>query len=210
MPRPTKINDDWILDAAREVFLERGIRATTAEVARHAGIAEGSIFKRFRTKVDLFHAAMAPTIQEPAWLLDLEASIGRGHLRRTLTTVGLEVLDFFRGLLPLIMMSWSNPGPDGLPPFLSGPNPPPLRILKRLTEYFDAEMNAHRMRTHDPEIVARAYLAGIQNYAFFELIMRAEGDDLLPPLVYLRGLVDLLWRGVAVSEPSLKKKARKK
>jgi len=49
MPRPAKIKDEEILAAAREVFLEKGIRATTAEVAKRAGIAEGSIFNRFAT-----------------------------------------------------------------------------------------------------------------------------------------------------------------
>jgi len=54
MARPTVIRDETIIDAAREVFLERGFGATTAEVAVRAGVSEGSIFKRFNSKVDLF------------------------------------------------------------------------------------------------------------------------------------------------------------
>lgn len=50
MARPVAIHDPTILDAAREVFLLRGAAATTAEVARRAGVSEGSIFKRYRTK----------------------------------------------------------------------------------------------------------------------------------------------------------------
>ncbi len=59
MGRPTILSDEKILSAARRVFLERGIRATTAEVAREAGVAEGSLFKRWKTKHALFFAALA-------------------------------------------------------------------------------------------------------------------------------------------------------
>ena len=58
MARPTSIKDETIVAAAREVFLERGIQATTAEVAERAGVSEGSVFKRFKTKSELFRAAM--------------------------------------------------------------------------------------------------------------------------------------------------------
>ena len=68
MARPTTLSDPHILDAARAVFLERGIAATTAEVARRAGVAEGSIFKRWPTKQALFYAALTPETEVPAWL----------------------------------------------------------------------------------------------------------------------------------------------
>ena len=51
----TKERRQQILDAAREVFTERGFaRATTAEIARTAGIAEGTIYNYFGSKRDLF------------------------------------------------------------------------------------------------------------------------------------------------------------
>ena len=52
MARPTVIRDEQILDAARIVFLERGVLATTAEVAQRAQVSEGSLFKRFKTKAE--------------------------------------------------------------------------------------------------------------------------------------------------------------
>ncbi|MEO6418509.1 MAG: helix-turn-helix domain-containing protein, partial [Polyangiaceae bacterium] len=56
--RPPTISDDRLLEAAREVFLARGIRATTAEVAERAHVSEGTIFHRYKTKDALFSAAM--------------------------------------------------------------------------------------------------------------------------------------------------------
>ncbi len=45
-----------LIDAALEVFLQRGFaRATTREIARTAGLAEGTIYRHFVDKYDLFH-----------------------------------------------------------------------------------------------------------------------------------------------------------
>src|SRR6185436_12009941 len=96
MPRPPKIKDEEILAAAREVFLEKGIRATTAEVARRAGIAEGSVFNRFPTKLALFQAAMRPTMEEPPWARLLVDRVGQGDLFENLVEIGGQVLDFLR------------------------------------------------------------------------------------------------------------------
>src|SRR6188768_584747 len=56
--RPPVISNERLLEVAREVFLEFGIRATTLEVATRAGVAEGTIFHRFKSKDELFRAAM--------------------------------------------------------------------------------------------------------------------------------------------------------
>src|SRR5262245_51508927 len=108
MTRPSTITNEQILQAAREVFLAKGIQATTAEVAERAGVAEGSIFKRFTTKQELFLRAMEPTLQDPEFLRKLPQRVGKGDLRRHLFEFGKEMLAFLRPLLPLMMMSWSN------------------------------------------------------------------------------------------------------
>jgi AcrR family transcriptional regulator len=194
MARPAHITDEQILIAARELFLEKGIQATTAEVARRAGVAEGSIFKRFKTKHELFIAAMHA--DEPDWLAFVEKRVGKGDPKQNLVDIGLEILQFLRQLMPLIMMGWANPGPHGIPPVLEGPNPPPLMAIKRLASFFEAEMRAHRMRRHDPEVVARAFLGSIQNYVFFEMLMKAQNELPLPPEMHIRGAVSLLWNGL--------------
>jgi AcrR family transcriptional regulator len=199
MPRPAKIQDADILAAAREVFLEKGIRATTAEVAKRAGIAEGSIFNRFPTKLALFNAAMRPTIDEPVWVTTILDRVGAGDLAEHMTEVGVELLEFLRSIFPLILMSWSNPptggAAPGIPEPLSGPNPPPLRALRKLGEYFDGEMRAGRLRRADPELLARIFLGSLQNYVFTELVLRAQSVLPLPSQTYVRGVVDLLLHG---------------
>jgi AcrR family transcriptional regulator len=194
MARPAHITEEQILSAAREVFLEKGIQATTAEVARRAGVAEGSIFKRFKTKHHLFVAALH--IGEPEWFAFIDKRVGKGDPRQNLIDLGMEILDFFRQLMPLMMMGWANPSPSGLPEVLEGPNPPPLRFIKRMAGFFEAEMRAHRIRRHDPEVVARCFLGSLQNYVFFELLLKAQDELPLPAEMHVRGVVNLLWNGL--------------
>lgn len=196
MARPTTISDAQILDAARRLFLERGISATTAEVAREAGVAEGSIFKRWKTKQELFVAALAPDDEDPVWVQALASRVGVGDLQETLAEVGMQGIGFFRQIMPLVMMCWSNPGPTGIPAPLSGPNPKPVKIIKKIAGFFEAEMQKGRMAKRDAEVVARAFVGGIQQFAFLELINRGRDELPLPAEMFIRGLVNLIWNGV--------------
>jgi AcrR family transcriptional regulator len=52
MARPSTIFNQQILDAARAEFLAHGFtKASTVDIARRAGVSEGSIFNRFSTTV---------------------------------------------------------------------------------------------------------------------------------------------------------------
>ncbi|MBS1990404.1 MAG: TetR/AcrR family transcriptional regulator [Cyanobacteria bacterium SZAS LIN-3] len=55
MARPKSLDKrNAILDAAVEVFAERGLEASpTAEISKRAGVAEGTLFTYFKTKDDL-------------------------------------------------------------------------------------------------------------------------------------------------------------
>lgn len=201
MSRPVSIKDQTIIDAARATFLEKGIAATTAEVAERAGVSEGTLFKRFRSKAELFQAAMQPQFAELGWLADLESRVGQGDLQAQLTELGAAGIAFFRQLMPLIMMNYANPAPNGLPEQLNVPDPPPLRALRRLTGYFEAEIRLGRLRPVDPEILARMFLGSLQQYVFFDLLFQAQQTLPLPLPTFLRGLVAMLWSGAGPPVP---------
>ena len=191
MGRPIKVSDDDILSAAREVFLQRGMRATAADVAARAGISEGTIFNRFRCKDDLFHAAMERELSEPTWLVDLCGNVGKGDLDGNLMNLGLAGLAYFSVAIPMSMMAWSNR--DGGRPQVT----PLTRITRRLAAYFEAEMRCGRIRRHDAEIVARTFVGGLMSYAYMESVENA-GDALpMPREMFLRGLVNVLRCGVS-------------
>jgi AcrR family transcriptional regulator len=57
-------NRRLLLDAAAEVFSEQGLDASTAEIARRAGVGQGTVFRRFPTKEHLIAAIVVDRIGE--------------------------------------------------------------------------------------------------------------------------------------------------
>ena len=57
-------NRRLVLDAAVEVFAERGLEAGVAEVARRAGVGSATVFRRFPTKEDLILAVIEERVEE--------------------------------------------------------------------------------------------------------------------------------------------------
>lgn len=53
-----------LLDAAVEVFAEHGLEASTAEIARRAGVGQGTVFRRFPTKDGLVAAIVVDRLAE--------------------------------------------------------------------------------------------------------------------------------------------------
>jgi len=53
-----------IVAAAAEVFAERGLDASTAEIAERAGVGEGTLYRRFPSKDDLVAAIVATKMEE--------------------------------------------------------------------------------------------------------------------------------------------------
>ncbi len=172
MARKPSISDQQILAAARRVFLQNGSSATTAEVAREAGVAEGSIFKRFPTKAALFAASMQGQLEDLPWLKLLREARGDVDGKQILLDAGVEAIGFFRKLMPLMMMTWSNPKfQDRLPHPLDVPDPPPLHALREITAFFKRQIAAGRIRRCSPEVVGRMYLGALTNYVLLGLLL---------------------------------------
>lgn len=64
--RDAERNRQRILKAASEVFTERGLDVSLDEVARHAGVGVGTVYRRFRTKEELVEALFVSRIEEVA------------------------------------------------------------------------------------------------------------------------------------------------
>jgi AcrR family transcriptional regulator len=63
-------NRERVLDAAREVFAEQGLDASTNEIARRAGVGVATLFRRFPTRDDLVGAAFADRMAAYAAAID--------------------------------------------------------------------------------------------------------------------------------------------
>src|SRR5690606_4727991 len=67
-------NLERILEAAAEVFAERGADASVADVARRAGVGHATVFRRFPTKEHLLIALMAQRMEALAARAAAEAA----------------------------------------------------------------------------------------------------------------------------------------
>ena len=63
-------NRERVLDAAREVFAEHGLDASTNEIARRAGVGVATLFRRFPTRDDLIAAVFADKMTAYADAID--------------------------------------------------------------------------------------------------------------------------------------------
>ncbi len=205
MARPRGITDEEVLAAARAVFLERGVTATLEEVATRCGVGEATVLRRFPSKQALFIAAM-DTHNDLEWARMLEEHWpSRGDARETreirevLVALANGIVATGRKMLPLLMMKLSNPA-------MIERDRPPARVVKTLrvlTEFFDAQIKAGRVRPRDPRVAARIWMGSLQNVIMFDAFMK--GADSLPPEALIEGLVDLF-----CVPPAPAKKVRKR
>jgi AcrR family transcriptional regulator len=193
MARPITITDEQILDAARAVFLKDGMNGSTLEIARLAGVSEGSVFRRFPTKEALFRAAIkAPEV--PSWVRELERLSGRGDMRDNLIAIAREVVRFARERLPLAMLGWSHkPDPSDPPPEEESPL---ARDSRRFARFLQDEVDRGRLRPCDVEMVARLLLGTCLNVVLDSVLNKKplDADEIDR---FTTDLVETLWQGVA-------------
>jgi AcrR family transcriptional regulator len=195
--RPVTISEDDILNAARDVYLLRGLDATTTEIAQRAGVSESIIFYRYKTKEALFLAVIDRQLVVPKALETLKSRVGQGDIAEHLYEVGTAILDMSQTVLPLMMQAWSSPAKLALMhERMQHPNPVQLTMIRLLSGYFEAESRLGRIRAVDPEVAARAFLGGMSEYVMSQCLHRTTDSLPLAAPTYLRGLINILFEGL--------------
>jgi AcrR family transcriptional regulator len=204
MARPTVIADDLLLATAREVFLRRGLRATTAEIAEQAGVSQGILFKRFKSKQALFRAAMNVD-GDPAKPLpiNLDERVGRGKVEDTLQDLGNLLVKKFFGIIPATMMDWSSreeseemPSQPSGQECMSGPERA-VKGLQMISSYLQREVELGRLDCKNCEVVAQTFVGALWHYAFLQVTMGEVHKKPLSPSQYVEGVVQTLMTGIA-------------
>lgn len=194
--RPPSIDWQKLLEVAREVFLERGVRATTLEVAKRAGVSEGALFRRFKSKEGLFGAAMDFDHEEaPTRLLQAVAEVEELELYDALIQLSTALLEVGRVALPIMMMSWSNPHFCGS---MSSEKRAGFRaFLKAFGAFLERRMDRGTLRRMDSEVLARALVGSLHHYCMTRILLEESGQPVIPEGMFVRGLVDLFLNGAA-------------
>ena len=203
MPRPVSIQDDVILRAAREIFLEKGWDATTSEIATRAGVSHGIVFKRFKTKQALFQSAMQ---EQSDWGQTVSAllnsSLGRKDVEATLVELGTLFVEKFLLMIPALMMSWSNKPEsprEAETAAITGKERAgrALQAVKTIASYLKAEHRLGRIRDTDFEVIAQAFVGALWHHAFLQVMLTDGKSGPAKERRYVRRLVKAIWSGIA-------------
>jgi AcrR family transcriptional regulator len=104
--RDAELNRQRIMTAAREVFAERGLDVTLDEIAHHAGLGVGTVYRRFPNREALIDALFEETFQQIIELTE-EVAAGpdpwEGFVRWMSELVALQAKD--RGLRDVLLSS---------------------------------------------------------------------------------------------------------
>jgi AcrR family transcriptional regulator len=195
MPRPITISTEHIVECARAQFLENGFSVPTSAIASAARISEGTIFKRFPTKLALFSAAMG--LPEPRFLEAMPERVGSGQIAAQLRLLGAEIYDFYSELMPRVMMTISKGG-NPEKGFEDGSCvPPPVLVIQGVMRYFEAEEETGRLCCKHPELAARMFVGTIVHSVLLNLRIPNVGEHIITQReTILEHLVDTLLQGV--------------
>jgi AcrR family transcriptional regulator len=199
--RPVLIQRKAILDAAQKLFMRQGLKATTAQVSKAAGVSEGSIFKHFKSKNDLFLAALQIESVEMPWHKLLMNSAGTGDIRKMLELAGRQLLDRLQIVIPhMVMLRSSGMLLKGA--CSHGDVPPPVYHGRVLAKYLRAETKLGRLSVQTPESHAHAFIGALSHYVFCDAFL---GYKPAPAQDYISAVVDMI---LIASSPSVRRTAK--
>jgi AcrR family transcriptional regulator len=193
--RPPTIVLEELLEVARSVFLEKGFRATTQEVAERAGVSEGSLFHHFGSKEALFRGAMNLDVDQIDRVLN-EAFTGIDPLplEDAISDLGRRLLEVGRVAIPLMMMTWSNPESCSEASY-AAKKAPYKQLFYRIVGYFEEQVRLGRLRRLDSEVLARTFLGALHHYCMVRVIAPEAQALMIPESMFVRGLVDIVLHG---------------
>lgn len=184
-----------ILAAAVEVFGDRGVTgATTKEIARTAGVSEGSLYNHFANKQDLYAATFGAVSSGIRGVLsELTGRVGQGTVEENLAWFVAAETRFYGELLPIIGPVLAN---RDLLNWLRTDRPErshgPLYGNAGLIGYLEAEQRVGRIVAHArPAVLAVALLGACQQHAF---VTRIAGPEAVTRLAQLDADVDIFAR----------------
>jgi AcrR family transcriptional regulator len=170
-----------LVDAAERVLRTKGLaRATTKEMAREAGYAEGTLYLHFADKLDLVRAVHEKLL--PAFIevvRHLPGRAGTGTVAGNLTELAGSALRLYRDVLPLGSSLFADPELlERFRALLAERGGGPQRAWEPVVAYLRAEQALGRVDPGaDPAAAALLLLGACQQLVYVELM---TGPETLP------------------------------
>ena len=193
-----------IVQAAVEIFSEKGYAATsTSEIAQKAGVAEGTIFRHYKTKKELLLSIVAPMMSKlvlPFVLRDFGNVFDLPYERFEdfLRAMVRNRLEFARKHLPVIkvMLQEIPFHPELKKQFLEHVGARILERFHRVVEHFQEQGTIVRMPTGAVVRMTASVLIGYMLTRFL-LLPEQDWDD----EAEIQLSVDFIMYGLSAREP---------
>jgi AcrR family transcriptional regulator len=158
-----------IIEAADALIREHGLSgATTREIARAAGCAEGSIYVHFEDKIDLVIAVVVEREPTFAELLELPVRAGEATVEANLVPWVEELVGLIRDNQPIFFALMSDRNVfDRFKARLRERQTGLVAVFKAAADYIRAEQELGRVNARaKPEVVATILIGAARDHTF--------------------------------------------
>lgn len=204
MGRPKTIEDEDLLAIARQVFREHGHTATTQHVAKAAGVSEAMLYKRFKTKDELFFAALNQPAPDLSALSDIDPSLPpRGYL----AVFAARAKDHFRLAVPSIISVAAHPryGKEMMGQVHRHNRAGEIAALLRLR--LESWHRSSQIRPTNIISFTHAFIHALHSMAMVEVFSGAENTP--TPAAEMEPFLDVFWEAIRpAAGPTPEKKAK--
>jgi AcrR family transcriptional regulator len=195
MGRPKTIEDHELLEAARKVFRQQGHTATTRDVARAAGISQAVLYQRFKTKDELFLAAL--TLHAPALTALSEIDASAYDPPTYLALFAARAKDHFRNAIPSILTLAAHPkyGKEMMDQIHRHNRAGEVAVMLSLR--LQNWQQAGKIRPTNATSFIGAFLHALHSMAMIEVL---SGDTRRARPKEMRAFVEIFWNGLKPRE----------
>lgn len=183
-----------ILKAALDVFQEKGFNgSTTKEIAEKAGVAEGTVFRYFKTKKDLLLAMIPEEVADS--LGDLFKNMKGSSEEDILKAVLKNRLGLVKKNFPVARMLFSEAQyhPEIRESFIEKII---LKSVRHIEVFLEDKTKQGKFKDYDPRILSRAFAGMIFIFILWKEVLQADNyvnfneDEVIDKVVdiYLNGV----------------------
>lgn len=185
-----------VLEAALNLFSQKGYNgATTKEIARQAGIAEGTLFRYFPNKKALLHGILEPLLIET--VTELHTAVENLAFPEAIEFMVKKRLQLIEDNWPLFKVLFFEAGfqPELRQQIMQEVIFP---MKKAIVPFFLRRMERGEIRRMNP-FVAMQVIAGMMgSFLLYKYVIRPSGGYQVEEEELLKEMVKILYQGVMV------------
>lgn len=194
MTGPSAKREQQIKQAAIRVFAQKGFNgATTKQIALEAGVAEGTIFRYFKTKKDILLSLVRPYIIES--LADtLKESAGKPD-EVVLNLIAQNRLKLFKQNRDLVRLLCTEAQfhPELREEFMENIIMPAVGILER---YIDEKITQGVYKDLDPKVAARVFVGMVGIFVLWKEFLFGDKHVVFDEQEFITNMVDIFLHGI--------------